>query len=205
MDNLELYNKVRAVPKNALKEINAGRLKGKSDINPMWRIKTLTEQFGPCGKGWFPEIVRQWTEQGAEGVVSAFVEIKLYVKYGDEWGKPISAVGGSAFVANETKGLYTSDECYKMAYTDAISVGCKMLGIGADVYWDRDDSKYSKQTYDNKKATKEQIQKIIDGCSFTKTNEASVCKHYHVESFEQMTQSQAENALKSLYAKAAKT
>ena len=29
MENLEIYNKVRAVPKEALKEIGAGRLKGK--------------------------------------------------------------------------------------------------------------------------------------------------------------------------------
>ena len=39
------------------------------------------------------------------------------------------------FVANETKGLYTSDEAYKMALTDALSVACKALGMGADVYW----------------------------------------------------------------------
>ena len=46
---LELYDKIRQVPDNAKKTISAGRLKGKTDINPMWRIKTLTEQFGPCG------------------------------------------------------------------------------------------------------------------------------------------------------------
>lgn len=52
MDNLELYNKVRNVPQEAKKEIKGGRLKGMTDINPMWRIKTLTEQFGICGMGW---------------------------------------------------------------------------------------------------------------------------------------------------------
>ena len=46
-------------------------------------------------------------------------------------------------VAAETKGLYTSDEAFKMAYTDAISVACKQLGIGADVYWSRGETKYS--------------------------------------------------------------
>ena len=46
MENLELYNKVREVPKDAQKAITAGRLKGFTDINPMWRIKCLTEQFG---------------------------------------------------------------------------------------------------------------------------------------------------------------
>ncbi|HCC35130.1 MAG TPA: hypothetical protein DEQ02_05645 [Ruminococcaceae bacterium] len=36
-----------------------------------------------------------------------------------------------------------SDECFKMALTDAISVSCKALGFGADVYWDKDRTKYS--------------------------------------------------------------
>ena len=45
MDNMEIYEKVRSVPENAKRKIEAGRLKGKTDINPMWRIKTLTEQF----------------------------------------------------------------------------------------------------------------------------------------------------------------
>lgn len=30
-----------------------------------------------------------------------------------------------------------------MALTDAISVACKALGIGADVYWDKDSTKYN--------------------------------------------------------------
>ncbi len=52
MDGLEIYNKVREVPEKAKKSITAGRLKGMTDINPMWRIKKLTEEFGPCGIGW---------------------------------------------------------------------------------------------------------------------------------------------------------
>ena len=50
--NMRIYDAVRSVPPEAIKPITAGRLKGKSDINPMWRIKVLTEQFGPCGEGW---------------------------------------------------------------------------------------------------------------------------------------------------------
>ena len=46
-------------------------------------------------------------------------------------------------MTNEKNGLYTSDECFKMALTDAISVACKALGIGADVYWDKDSTKYN--------------------------------------------------------------
>ena len=60
MENLELYNALRTPPKEALKEIKAGRMKGKTDINPMWRIKVLTERFGPCGIGWKYKITKQW-------------------------------------------------------------------------------------------------------------------------------------------------
>ena len=144
MDNLYIYNKVRAVPEEAKKKIQGGRLSGKTDINPMWRIKTLTEQFGPCGIGWKAHIKRVWLETGAAGEIAAFCEIDLYIKVDEKWSEPISGIGGSMFIANEKNGPYTSDECYKMAYTDAISVACKMLGIGADVYWEADSTKYSK-------------------------------------------------------------
>ena len=143
MDNMQIYNAVRKCPDNALRKISAGRLKGKSDINPMWRIQALTEQFGVCGIGWYYDITRQWTEQGANNEIAAFCNIDLYIKSGDDWSKPIKGTGGSSFVANERNGAYTSDECYKMALTDAISVACKALGFAADIYWDQGQSKYN--------------------------------------------------------------
>lgn len=142
MSNLDIYNKVRAVPKEALKEIQAGRLKGKSDINPMWRIKALTEQFGPCGICWKYEITKQWIKEGGNGEKAAFVNINLFIKHEGNWSDAIPGTGGSSFVANEKNGPYVSDECFKMALTDAISVSCKALGFGADVYWDKDRTKY---------------------------------------------------------------
>lgn len=144
MDNLEIYNKVRAVPVEAQKEIKGGNINGFTDINPMWRIKTLTELFGPCGIGWFTEILKQWIEIGADGRTAAFCNINLYVNTGVDWSKPIFGTGGSMFVDLAKGAQKSSDECYKMAYTDAISVACKQLGIGADVYWDKDACKYDK-------------------------------------------------------------
>lgn len=144
-ENMKIYDVVRECPKDALKVIQAGRLKGKSDINPMWRIKRLTELFGPVGIGWYYDITKQWLENGANGEVSAFCNINLYVKFNGEWSKPIQGTGGSMLVTKETKGLYTSDECFKMALTDAISVACKALGFAADVYWSDDKTKYNQQ------------------------------------------------------------
>lgn len=145
MENMEIYNSTRAVPQEAKKEIKGGRLSGKTDINPMWRIKTLTEQFGPVGFGWRYEITDKRLEPGANGEVAAFVQINLFVKMNSQWSEPIVGIGGSAFVAKEKGGLFTSDECYKMALTDAISVACKALGMGADVYWQADRTKYDQQ------------------------------------------------------------
>lgn len=144
MDNPTIYNEVRNVPDSAKRRIEAGRLKGKTDINPMWRIKALTEKFGPCGFGWKYVITDKRLEQGANGEVAAFLDIDLFVKADGVWSDAIPGTGGSAFVAKETNGPYTSDECFKMALTDAISVACKALGFGADVYWEADRSKYDK-------------------------------------------------------------
>ena len=145
-ENMKLYERVRRVPLEAKKTIKGGRLNGMTDINPMWRIKTLTEEFGACGFGWYPELKRTWIEEGAGGQKTANVEILLYVKKGTEWSKGIPGIGGSALIAKETAGLYTDDECFKKAYTDALSVACKALGIGADVYFERDTTKYDTGT-----------------------------------------------------------
>ena len=143
MENMQIYEATRSVPEGAKKPINNGRLKGKTDINPMWRIKTLTEQFGPCGIGWKPVITEKSIIDGANGEKVAIVDMDLFIKVNGEWSEPIHGTGGSMLVANERNGLYTSDEAYKMAYTDAISVCCKLLGFGADVYWNADTTKYT--------------------------------------------------------------
>ena len=144
MDNLELYEKFRNVPEEAKKEIKAGRTKGFTDINPMWRIKKLTEEFGPCGIGWYYIPIKKWLE-AVGNEIAAFVDIELFIKVNGEWSKPISGTGGSRLATNEKSGVYVSDECYKMATTDALSVACKSLGIGADVYFGNDRTKYDKR------------------------------------------------------------
>ena len=164
MNNLEVWEKVREVPANALKEIKGGRLKGMSDINPVWRFKTLTETFGVCGFGWRYDVTEQTLENGANGEISAFVGINLYVKIDDKWSEAIPGTGGSSFVAKEKGGLYVNDECFKMALTDAISVACKALGIAADVYWGADRTKYSNGNFD------EHAEITADDVPFAKTD-----------------------------------
>lgn len=160
MDNLDIYNKAREVPQEAQKIIKGGRLSGMTDINPMWRIKKLTELFGPCGFGWKYEIVDKRLEEGSNNEIAAFVDINLYVKKDGKWSESIQGTGGSSFVAKERKGLYTSDECFKMALTDAISIACKALGFGADIYWSKDRTKYSNPKPPKQKISKNTVNEI---------------------------------------------
>lgn len=162
MSNLRIYDKVREVPQEAKKPIEAGRLKGMTDINPMWRIKSLTEQFGPVGIGWRYDITDKRLCPGADGTIAAFVDINLYHKEDDAWSEAIPGTGGAMFVSKEKNGLYTDDECFKKALTDAISVAAKALGVGANVYWDKDRSKYDKKPQDAPQEPSEDDRLILE-------------------------------------------
>lgn len=156
-EKLRVYECVRKVPDNAKKTIAGGRLKGMTDINPMWRIKTLTETFGMAGIGWYYEITNKEIIEGTEDTSIAIVDINLYVRDEDgNWSKPIQGTGGSSFKSYQSKSIYVNDECYKMALTDALSVACKALGVGADVYWQKDVSKYDETNYNSQNSAKQQ-------------------------------------------------
>ena len=153
--NLELYNRVREVPPEAQKPIQAGRLKGKTDIAPLWRIQTLTREFGPAGIGWYTETERWTEEHGNERAI--YLHIKLYIKQNGEWSKPIEGYGGAMVLSQEKNGLFFDDDAAKKAYTDAISQACRSLGIGADVYWSNDATKYQQE-----KALEETLRQLVD-------------------------------------------
>lgn len=143
MSNMEIWQRFCTTPKEAQKTIDAGRLKGFTDINPMWRFKALTETFGPCGIGWKIDIKDYRIEDGAAGERKAFVFITISYKQGDSWSEPVPGFGGAAFVSKEKSGLYTNDECFKMALSDAIGTACKALGMSADIFFSKDRSKYT--------------------------------------------------------------
>ena len=142
-DAIRIYESLARPPKDALREIQAGKLKGKTDINPQWRYKAMTEKFGLVGIGWKYEIQRLWTEQGAKDEKLAFAQVAVIVKDGDVWSDPIVGIGGSKLIAIEKGTPVSNDEGYKMAVTDAFSTALKMLGVAADIYAGRwDGSKY---------------------------------------------------------------
>ncbi len=165
-NNIKLWDSVKRPPETALKKIQGGRLKGMTDISPMWRYRVLTEQLGPIGFGWKYEVVKTWTQQTGNEVL-AFADILLYVNNADRWSEPIPGNGGSKMVAQEKNGLHNSDECFKMAITDALSTAMKMIGVGADIYAGCfDGSKYTNKSIDTHipMMTTAQAQFIFDRC-----------------------------------------
>jgi len=140
----ERWDAVKAPPAAALKKITGGRLQGMTDIKPQWRYSVMTETYGLCGIGWKYEIVSKEIYDGSEGQKVAVVDINLYIKSEDVWSDAIPGTGGSMLIAKEKSGPYTSDECFKMAMTDALSVAMAKIGVASDIYmglWDG--SKYS--------------------------------------------------------------
>lgn len=204
MDNLFYYNQGREVPADAKTPIRGGRMNGKTDINPVWRIKKLTEMFGPCGIGWYYESVNEWLER-YENAVAAFVKINLYIFVDGKWSKPINGIGGNMFVEIQKGEPHVSDECYKMATTDAISVACKQLGIGADVYWDKDKTKYD--TPDNQQAGAGKVQdperlrslnNLAAELERTGYSWNAVSRTYKVDSIDSMTSLQIKDCISKM-------
>ena len=187
MEKMDIYNRVRSVPDEAKKAISAGRLKGMTDINPMWRIKKLTEEFGPCGIGWWTKVTDRWTETVGDETC-AFVDLELYIKVGDEWSRPITGSGGSKLATKERSGIYVSDECYKMAETDALSVACKKLGIGADVYFSADRTKYSQTVDDSKKIGANDVKILLDYLQKNGISDQKIIERYRVKALSDLTQ-----------------
>jgi hypothetical protein len=136
---------VQQVPKDRLKEISFGALRGKSDINPQWRIKAITEVYGLCGIGWYYTISNVDFRPSIDGKIAVFVEVNLFVKDADgEWSKPIPGVGGNMFVDKNKNGLVDNDEAVKMATTDALGNAMKYIGVASQIFeGDFDGSKYN--------------------------------------------------------------
>lgn len=197
MKNLDLWNQIRTVPEDAKKTIMGGRLKGMTDISPMWRYMELTRHFGPCGFGWKYVVEKLWTENGVDDQVCAFASVNLFLKKDGEWSEPIPGIGGSMLTAKEKSGLHTSDEAYKMAVTDALSVCCKMLGMGADVYWSQV-GQYS-ETPDT--ISNEQIADLEGLIQEVKADTKRFTAFFKIKDLADLPASQYESAVRALEAK----
>lgn len=132
-------------PADALKPIGFGNLKGKSDINPQWRIEALTEVYGLYGEGWYYKIIdKNYQEVPATGEKMIFITVELYTKNTDtnEWRMPAIGCGGDFLIIKDKNGIHGNDEAEAMCLTDALGKAAKNLGIANDIYRGKYDSKY---------------------------------------------------------------
>ncbi|HMT13106.1 MAG TPA: hypothetical protein PKE19_00010 [Aestuariivirga sp.] len=135
-DNLNLWNCVCRVPKENLKGFTRAGGFGGTAIKPMWSIKTMTEQFGPCGEGWGIDAPTFQIMPGTDGETMVFCTVTVW--HGSKECKT-PGVGGDRVVGKNRNGMFSDDESFKKAYTDAVTNALKFLGVGADIHmglWD---------------------------------------------------------------------
>jgi hypothetical protein len=118
----------------------AGGFKGTA-VKPMWVIKRLTEQFGPCGVGW--GIGRPQFEVVHGGPGEALVYCTVSCWHGNP-DNELYGVGGDRVATMRKSGEpFFDDEAFKKAFTDAVNNAFKFIGVAADIHMGLfDDSKY---------------------------------------------------------------
>jgi hypothetical protein len=160
MTNMYFWDMLRTVPKDAQKPFTrASGFKGTA-INPMWTIKTMTEIFGPCGIGWGigkPEFTTVPADD--ELLVYCTVAVWYLPPVASGPGLPASqlvGVGGDKVLTKQCSGmLFSDDEAFKKAFTDALTNALKTLGAGADIYMGvHDSNKYVGDPADRAPPTK---------------------------------------------------
>ena len=131
MSNTELWDKLgKTDPAHTKGFKRAGGFSGTA-IKPMWAYRRMTEEFGPCGKGWGVNAPSFEVVNGPEGEVLVYCTASIWY---EEHGQVAFGVGGDKAVGKNKYGLSADDEAFKKAFTDAITNALKMIGIGADVH-----------------------------------------------------------------------
>lgn len=140
-DNLAIWNTLgKTDPAHVKSFQRAGGFKGTA-IKPIWMVKRLTELFGPVGQGWGMGHPRFETVHCQDGEVLVYCTVECWHTSSEN---TFYGVGGDKAVAKRNDGkMFTDDEAFKKAFTDAIGNAFKFLGSGADVHMGLfDDSKY---------------------------------------------------------------
>jgi hypothetical protein len=133
--NTKLWDELKRVPPDQLKQFSrSGGFKGTA-IKPMWSFHRMTEIFGPCGQGW-------GIEPPSFITVPAGDEILVYCTvavWHTSRTHTVFGVGGDKVRVVQSSGPRNDDEAFKKAYTDAITNALKLIGVGADIHmglWD---------------------------------------------------------------------
>lgn len=154
-ENTKLWDMLgRTDPKHTQQFKRGGGFKGTA-IRPIWSFRRMTEEFGPCGKGWgVGEPVFQ-VVPGINNEVMVYCTTSIWYSIENDGeftnNHVVYGVGGDKIVShvraheqyNRPERWENDDEAFKKAYTDAITNALKLIGVGADVHMGLfDDSKY---------------------------------------------------------------
>jgi hypothetical protein len=130
----------------------AGGFKGTA-VKPIYCDQKMTQQFGPCGKGWGMGAPSFQVVPGHNGEVLVYCTVELWWDAG-AGRNSLYGVGGDKAVTyikanqqyNKPERWENDDEAFKKAFTDAIGNAMKHLGMSADVHMGMfDDNKYVKE------------------------------------------------------------
>lgn len=143
MSNTALWDSLgKTDPAHTKRFSRSGGFKGTA-TKPMWVYRRLTEQFGPVGIGWGHSKPDYQVVPGAEGEVLVYCTVECW--HSDR-ANTFHGVGGDKVVSKNKHGLFSDDEAYKKAFTDAVMNAFKSLGVAADVHMGLfDDDKYIAQ------------------------------------------------------------
>jgi hypothetical protein len=170
IDNLSIWNALAKTDPKHTKGFNrAGGFKGTA-VKPIWIIKRLTEQFGPCGIGWGVN-APQFQVVPCEREILVYCTVSVWHGTRDN---VLFGVGGDKVQAGRKESVFCDDEAFKKAFTDAVNNAFKFIGVGADVHMGQfDDDKYvtqMRQEFEQQEAANDgSLQLALDGIAGCET------------------------------------
>jgi hypothetical protein len=140
--NMALWDRVCVTDPRAVKPITGKQYSGNSP-KPYWIVQRLTEEFGPCGKGWGFTILNERMERLTDTDVLHVAVVRFwYVSEGARC--ELEQIGQTkAVYAKKDGALLVDEDAPKKSVTDALVKCASYIGFAGDIFSGRwDDSKY---------------------------------------------------------------
>ena len=142
MTNKDLWNRVCKTDPKHVKPITGKQYSGNSP-KPYYIVERLTEEFGPCGKGWGFSILSERMERLSDDDVLHIAHVRLwYLLEGIRC--EFDQMGQTKACYKTSKGsLLVDEDAPKKSVTDALVKCASYRGFAGDIFSGRwDDSKY---------------------------------------------------------------
>lgn len=190
MENMKIWDALsKTDPKHTKSFKRAGGFSGTA-VSPIYMTHKMTEQFGPAGQGWGMGEPLFQTVAGPEGEVLVYCTVSVWWITTEQ---RVYGVGGDKAVGKNKYGLFTDDEAFKKAYTDALSNAMKQIGMAADIHMGMyDDNKYVnalKEEFSELKAvpiSDDQKERLVSLLQDTDTDTKAFLQHFKIDALDNM-------------------